>query len=191
LGAKGAAQLYQRLLHQALDTCVQAAIGEVLLWCAPPINEALLALGRAYGVSVREQCDGDLGKRMASALDALLATHRYALLIGSDCPSRTSADLQEARAALYEGYDAVVGPVEDGGYHLIGLRRSHPDLFSQMVWSTGSVMYETRQRMQQYGLRWRELPMRWDVDREADVHRLHADPALAFLVEGVEGDRMQ
>ena len=43
--------------------------------------------------------------------------------------------------------DAVFGPVADGGYALVGLRRPAPGLFAGMRWSHDQVMAHTRERL--------------------------------------------
>jgi glycosyltransferase A (GT-A) superfamily protein (DUF2064 family) len=75
----------------------------------------------------------------------------------------------------------VVIPAEDGGYVLIGSRRPQPGLFNGMTWGTDQVMAQTRQRLAQHGLTWRELPPQWDVDRPEDLARLRA-AGLAHLL---------
>jgi glycosyltransferase A (GT-A) superfamily protein (DUF2064 family) len=66
----------------------------------------------------------------------------------------------------------VIGPAEDGGYVLIGLERSDPELFRDIPWGEPEVLAETRGRIA--ALRWRcfELPALWDVDRPEDLERL-------------------
>jgi glycosyltransferase A (GT-A) superfamily protein (DUF2064 family) len=97
-----------------------------------------------------------------------------ALVIGTDCPALTADHLRAAADALRDGADAVVIPVADGGYALIGTRSPQPALFSDMEWSTTTVMAETRNRLRALGLAWRELPALWDLDRPDDLDRLHA-----------------
>ena len=75
----------------------------------------------------------------------------------------------------------MLGPTEDGGYHLIALRHVQAALFAGIDWSTPLVMQQTRERMRALKLRWHELPMRWDIDRPEDLARLRADPHIAEL----------
>ena len=77
--------------------------------------------------------------------------------------------------------DVVVGPCEDGGYYLIGLRAPAPALFADMPWSTAAVTEETLARARRLGLRLRLLPSWFDVDRGEDLARLRAPaPPEAF-----------
>ena len=100
------------------------------------------------------------------------------VLVGSDCPSVGIADLRAAAASLAT-HEAVVQPAEDGGYVLVGLSRPIAGLFEGIRWGEASVMRETRLRLRQSGVAWRELPVRWDVDRPEDYRRLLASGLLA------------
>jgi rSAM/selenodomain-associated transferase 1 len=124
------------------------------------------------------QGPGDLGKRMHRAFSRLLRKHEGAILIGSDCPALRASDLRAAARALEGGADAVFAPAEDGGYALIGLRRSSPRLFAGIDWGGPTVFAQTRRRLGQLGWRWKKLRMLWDVDRPEDVARLRRERLL-------------
>jgi uncharacterized protein len=175
-GASRSASLYGQLVMHALSTAVNAHIGPVDLWCAPSSDHPFFhRCLRRFKVDLMNQGRGNLGSRMAHAFRVTLKTASHALLIGTDCPSLTVDDLREAAACLRQGTDAVIGPAEDGGYVLIGLRRSTPELFTGIAWETGSVIDQTRARLRGLGWKWHELPERWDVDRPEDVERLHRE----------------
>ncbi len=184
LGAEGAMRLYGAMARQCIATAVQALSGAVQLWCAPGVTHAFFAQAQAeWGVSLHAQADGDIGLRMSAALRAALGEADAVLLIGSDVPSITVDDITAALAALAAGRDAVFVPTLDGGYALIGLRRHDPRLFESIAWSTPQVMAQTRERLCELAWDWLELPVRWDVDEEADLAQLAADPKLAHLLE--------
>jgi rSAM/selenodomain-associated transferase 1 len=125
-----------------------------------------------FKVKLYQQIEGDLGIRMAHAFYETLKKTHCALLIGTDAPSLTCADLKEAKTLLQKGTPAVIGPAEDGGYVLLGLRQYDPQLFEGVSWGTDSVLEETRGRLRRLGWDWNELPQKWDVDRPEDVERL-------------------
>ncbi|HEU0188234.1 MAG TPA: TIGR04283 family arsenosugar biosynthesis glycosyltransferase [Gallionellaceae bacterium] len=171
LGAQGAADLHARLTERILHTAVSANLAPVELWCSPdcshPFFQAVTgAVGR------RVQHGEDLGERMANAFEAALACQPYAVLVGTDCPAMTADYLRQAFVALDGGADAVIGPAEDGGYMLIGLRRLDKRLFEGVTWSSDRVLAETRERLAALGWRWHELETLWDVDRPEDMKRL-------------------
>ena len=186
LGADGAARLHRALVRQALQTALAAGLGTVQLWCSD-VDGALARIAAALEVEMQTQCAGDLGERMAHAFSVLLAQASRVILVGSDCPSRIEQDFRDACTLLARGCDAVLGPTEDRGYHLIALRSVHPELFVGVDWGTTRVIEQTRTRLRAAGLRWDELPVRWDIDRPADLARLLADPLYTQLAAELAG----
>src|SRR5580704_6206894 len=169
LGADGAAALQERLIERAIETACAAAVGPVTMWTTPAPHPCFAALTSRHRVALAVQPEGDLGVRM---LAACAAANGPAIVIGTDCPVLTPAHLREAAQALREGTDVVVIPAEDGGYVLIGSRTPQPGLFAAMTWGSDTVMAETRRRLAQGGLTWREPAQLWDVDRPEDIARL-------------------
>ena len=171
LGAGGAALLHARLVEHTLATARASAPGALELHGAPADDDLQRCADR-YHARLVEQAAGDLGERMRHAFERVLETSSYAILIGTDCPALRPSHLREAALALEKGQDAVLTPVEDGGYALIGLRRSDARLFDGIEWGTDVVMAATRTRLHALGWLWAELETLWDVDRPADYQRL-------------------
>lgn len=181
LGAEGAAALQARLVERTVEIACAAAIGPMTLWVTPaPPHAYFTALASRFPLGLAVQPDGDLGARMLAACQAAGGP---AIVIGTDCPALTPSHLHEAADALRAGSDVVVIPAEDGGYVLIGSRQPQPPLFDGMTWGVERVMAETRRRVAQHGLRSRELPPLWDVDRPKDLARLRAAD-LGYLLDG-------
>ena len=180
LGADGAAALAARFIERAVATAKAAAIGPVALWVTPDRHHpAFQMVSALLDVGLREQPEGDVGDRM---LAAIAASAGPAIVIGTDCPALAPEHLQAAGEVLRDGVDAVVIPVEDGGYALIGMRRAEPDLFTGISWSTAAVTAQTRCRLARLGLSWREPARLWDVDVPADLERLNR-AGLASLMQ--------
>ncbi len=108
---------------------------------------------------------------MHNALARALRRHRPVILVGTDCPELTAADLRRAARLLCGGCDAVLAPAEDGGYALIGLRKVSAELFSGIVWGGPDVYAQTAKKLARTGYRWRALRTVWDLDRPADLER--------------------
>lgn len=173
LGTRGAAVLYQKLLHRTLRIAHVARLCPLELWCAPDARHGcFIACRREYGARLRRQGAGDLGRRMNHALNRTLAAGHPTVLIGGDCASLGEAELRAAFSLLTAGYEAVLGPAADGGYLLIGLNRPGPALFRGVAWGTPTVLAATRRRLRRAGMNWVELPPGWDVDTPADLRRL-------------------
>jgi hypothetical protein len=173
IGATAAAALHEKLVFRCLTTAVDAGVGPIDLWCAPTIRHPFFTrCSKEFRVELHRQPDGDLGRRMGWAFRKTFRRASSALLIGTDCPSLTQGDLTKAAEFLVQGIDAVIGPAEDGGYFLLGLRHYDPLLFTDISWGTESVLDQTRARLGRLGWRWHELAERWDVDRPEDMERL-------------------
>ena len=173
LGPVGAALLYERMAWRCLLTAAGTGIGPIELWCVPGTDHPFFRrCAEEFNLRLCAQPEGDLGDRMGYALLVTLQGSRFAILIGTDCPSRTGEDLRRALLFLQEGAQAVIGPSEDGGYVLIGLSEYSPALFSGVPWGTQAVIGETRNRLSTLGWQWKELSEQWDVDRPEDVERL-------------------
>jgi rSAM/selenodomain-associated transferase 1 len=171
LGAEGAAALQARLIKHALATVRRAGFRKVELHGDPANDPFLRFCAEHYRATLVEQCPGDLGDRMHHAFVGT-AEPSSVLLIGSDCPALTPAHLREAAQVLAAGSDAVLVPVEDGGYSLVGVARADRRLFDGIAWGTSSVTEQTRERLANLGWRWTELATLWDVDTVADYERL-------------------
>jgi uncharacterized protein len=182
LGTAGAAALQHRLIEHALSTALAANAGAVELCCSPDAGHPLLATyANRDDVILTSQRDGDLGARMLHAARRVLATHARVIMIGTDCPALTAAQLRHAAHALEQGNDAVLIPAEDGGYVLIGLARCDDALFDGIAWGGDQVMSATRDRLRALAWRWHELPPSWDVDRPGDYRRLAASGIIPDL----------
>ena len=128
----------------------------------------------APGFSLVAQQGPDLGARLHSTLAGLLTDGcAGAIAVDSDTPTLPGAFLQQAVHCLSRpGPDVVLGPTEDGGYYLIGMRRAHPELFDAMPWSTPDVFDVTLHRAAMIGLRVTCLAPWFDVDTPEDLDRL-------------------
>lgn len=176
LGVYRAAALQRQLGEYTLTRATEARLCPVELWCAPDTRHPFFAhCRRKFGISLQAQQGADLGRRMQGALAVALRQAKSVVLIGTDCPGLTAEDLYDALAALTTGADVVLGPAEDGGYVLIGVRRCSRRLFSGISWGSPHVLGQTRARLQMLNWRGKELAPRWDVDRPCDLRRMEQD----------------
>jgi len=175
LGADGAAALARAMLAHTLQQALAAGLGAVELCLSPaPGDPDWRDVALPAGVDCTAQGDGDLGERMDRAMQRALALQRGpVLLIGTDCPALDSERLREAARQLTQ-HDAVLLPVADGGYVLIGLRAPCPAIFRYMAWSTSSVAADTLQRLTALGLSVWLGPVLHDIDEAADLAHLPA-----------------
>lgn len=127
------------------------------------------------------QVGGDLGSRLHHGLASAAREHAFVAAVGSDLPTLDAARVGLAFAKLEESADVVFGPVEDGGYYLIALRRSalRPELFAGIAWSTERVLSQSLERCRAFGLVTELLPQERDIDTPPDLEALVASLSQA------------
>jgi rSAM/selenodomain-associated transferase 1 len=168
-----AAELYRCFVLDTVERVRKLATVQPVMAYTPPAGRAWFEELVPDFILMPQQ-GADLGVRMATCFERLF-TQGYTgvLLTGSDLPTLPLAHLQRAAACLtVPGIDVVLGPSEDGGYYLIGLRHLYPELFEDMVWSTAQVYAETVRRAEACGLTVASLPPWFDVDTPAELERL-------------------
>lgn len=126
---------------------------------------------------------GDLGERMQGVFDALPPGPVVA--IGSDIPGIRANHIAEA-FRLLGGADAVLGPAPDGGYWLVGLKRSPGRIipFKGVPWSTKHVLAATRANLK--GRIVALTSMLGDVDTEEDYAGLREQSERLVSPVGAE-----
>lgn len=126
------------------------------------------------------------GERLAFAAEDLFRCGFSSVcLIDSDSPTVPAEAYVQAIALLAQPNDCVVlGPSDDGGYYLIGLKKFHRRLFEQIDWSTDRVFTQTRCRAEELSLEVAKLSNGYDVDDSASLSRLCEE----LLGDRVPGD---
>lgn len=114
------------------------------------------------------------GERLAAATEDLLQIGFASLcLINSDSPTVPAVAFALAVKHLAGAEDCVVlGPSDDGGYYLIGLKKLHRRLFDRIDWSTERVLEQTIAAAREMDLRVHFLPTWYDIDDRATLERL-------------------
>ena len=174
LGSERAANLQRNMTEHIVATAKKAAHtrSASLEIQYDGCKESDIAGWLGTDLSYAEQVGADLGTRMHSAFESAFENgFRKMVLIGSDCPGITNSLLESAFDMLSQ-CDAVLGPAEDGGYYLVGLRNSCPGLFANISWGTGSVLEQTVAAAQRCGLSVKLTDRLNDIDRPEDLEGL-------------------
>jgi len=145
IGALPALRFYRQTTSRVLQLLKRDARWRTLIAVAPFRS----LHGRFWEPSLPrlDQGVGDLGHRMARVLRAL--PPGPAVIVGSDVPDLAPRHVAEAFRVL-GACDAVLGPAADGGYWLIGLRRTRPipaGLFQGVRWSSPHALADTRAKL--------------------------------------------
>jgi uncharacterized protein len=163
LGADAAFAAHVALVEDTLERLGSVAGVVTELWLDDAPDAVCRSWASRFGLEIRRQQGADLGERMHGALLDGVAAAGRALVVGTDCPLIDAGYVAAAVAAL-EGADVVLGPAEDGGYGLVGLRCPAPELFRDMPWGSSTVLRATLQAAAAAGLSVKQLPEIWDVD---------------------------
>jgi Uncharacterized protein conserved in bacteria len=120
-------------------------------------------------ITVRMQNGNDLGGRLQNAFQETLKIFDRVVIIGIDSPTFSPLLIENAFQEL-DNNDVVLGPAEDGGYYLIGLKFLIPEIFTEIDWGTSNVLNQTRSALAKFAVCL--LPPCFDVDMPEDLIRL-------------------
>lgn len=166
IGDEAALTIYQRLLAHTLSIAKSSAADKFIFYAGELIEPDMWTAERFFK---HKQADGDLGYRMREAFKTVFfAGYERVMIIGSDCYELT-ADIIGRGFQDLESKDIVIGPANDGGYYLLGMKQLHPQLFADKAWSTNTVFEETIKTMKELALTYNALPALNDVDEEKDL----------------------
>jgi hypothetical protein len=132
------------------------------------------ALTFSPSIPIKRQWGNELGDRMHNAFHETLGRYEKVLIVGTDSPLFPPQILEQAFAAL-DSHDVVLGPAEDGGYYLIGLKKIIPQIFSNIPWGTSDVLQRTLLAMQDRKVMM--LPSAFDIDEPKDLERFKSELA--------------
>lgn len=195
LSAEEAAALNVCFLRDTAENIAAVSEGGAHgLICYTPVGDEAAFDGLLpEGFELIAQRGDGFGERLLCAAEDILSCGFGAVcLIDSDSPTLPASALREAVAALRTpGKRVVLGPSEDGGYYLIGVKRAEPRLFERITWSTERVYAETVGRVSEAGMELVELPRWYDVDDEATLavlrrELLHGERPEFAVVNGFD-----
>jgi rSAM/selenodomain-associated transferase 1 len=170
-----AAQLYEALLRDSIHLAAGLEGTQLAIALTPPEATQLFERWSPPGTLLLPVSGANIGECLDRVLGSLLdAGHSSAMALNSDGPTLPPAHLRQALSLLDQA-DVVLGPGEDGGYYLIGMRAHHPRLFYEIDWSTERVLPQTLARADSLGLSVALLPPWYDVDTARDLDRLRAE----------------
>lgn len=175
--AAGLSACFIRDAAENIAAAAQYAAIDGYIAYSPPDAESEFAPLLAQGTQLLPSRRPGLAASLFDAAEDLLAAgYGAACLVNSDSPTLPNSLLIDAaRALLLPGDRLVLGPAEDGGYYLIGLKRAHSRLFEEIAWSTPLVFAQTVERAREIGLEPIVLPSWYDVDDMVSLHRLHRE----------------
>lgn len=163
LGAEDAARVHRQLTERTLGVLMSSRFPCELHFTGAAEADFREWLGD--GFTLTEQANGDLTDRLMAALYPAPV-----IFFGADTPDLSAHHVVQAVAAL-ETHPIVLGPADDGGYYLIGMKQPMPELLDHMPWSTAQVMPETLRRLEKMNIDPILLDTLHDCDRPEDLAR--------------------
>ena len=165
LGETQALQIYQKLLSHTFRVARQSGMAVryfVDKACPPdlvlPVDSSVLYI----------QTGESLGERMLQAIAAGWDQYKYIVLVGTDIPCLKPSHIQEAFHLLYYT-DVVLGPAEDGGFYLIGMRNPCPRIFEGIPWSTDKTLVSLQKQIEKWQLSYAFVSKELDIDTAEDL----------------------
>ena len=140
IGAEKALAIYKFLLAHTKKVTEKIACDKAVYYSVK-VREDDLWNGEIY--QKKQQLGEDLGIRMQNAFqDAFANGYEKVLIVGSDLIDLSEEIIEKGFLQLASN-DDVIGPAEDGGYYLLGMKSVHPNVFKNKNWGTSSVREET------------------------------------------------
>lgn len=164
--------LFEALLRDTIALAAGLEGVQLAIAISPPEAQAYFLSISPPGTLLLPIEGANIGICLEKALEGLLERKfKKAIALNADGPSLPREYLVEA-FRLLDSHDVVLGPGEDGGYYLVGLKQMHADIFADIPWSTSAVLEKTLAQAAQLGLRTALTPAWYDVDIPADMARL-------------------
>ncbi|WP_339919894.1 TIGR04282 family arsenosugar biosynthesis glycosyltransferase [uncultured Flavobacterium sp.] len=177
IGNEKALTVYKDLLlHTRNET--QAIDCDKFVFYDSEIVENDIWSGTSYQKKL--QSNGDLGQRMHDAFKTLFEMgYSNCIIVGSDLFDLKAIIIETAFKKLLN-HEVVIGPAEDGGYYLLGLKKDDHAIFQNKDWGTASVFKATMRDLEnkKVGL----LDTLNDIDTFEDLERSSYDIAALNLI---------
>jgi len=178
LSAEQAAALYECFILDAIELMRQVPDVQHGLAYFPK-SERGFFYDLAPDFELAAQIGADLGERLDNIVKSYIERgYQKVVLVDSDSPNLPAAYVRSAFEGFTAEIDVMLGPCDDGGYYLIGLKRPASRLLREVQMSTPRVTADTLALAAEEGLRVHLLPAWYDVDDKAGLSRLRNDLAL-------------
>lgn len=178
IGEENALEIYKDLLKHTRLVC-EGSDADLHLFYS---DEILEQDEWDNDLFIKHQQEGyDLGARMYQSIEIVqVEGYKKVVVIGSDCLELEVKHIDQA-FSLLDTHQAVIGPAEDGGFYLIGLKENNANLFLGKEWSHDKVCAEMEESLKEAKWEYSLLEKLFDIDTLEDVKENHL---LAPLLGG-------
>jgi rSAM/selenodomain-associated transferase 1 len=180
LTAEDAADLYAAFLSDTFALMEEVAAeredARLVLCYTPAGAEEAFEKVEREGSLMLLQRGANLGERLQNCFaDLFELGYTSIVILGGDSPTLPGQNVWEAFESLTNDDQVVIGPTEDAGYYLIGMRELHQTILQDIPWGTNEVLAVTRARARDRRLQLIELPVWYDVDTAEELGRLRQE----------------
>lgn len=179
VGDKAALDIYKFLLDKTVSFTKDLKV-EKWVYYSESIWEDDIWDNKVYQKKLQK--GKDLGERIMNAFrEGFHAGFENIIVIGSDMFHLNQSDLEEA-FSKFKDHNYVVGPAEDGGYYLLGMKSLKVELFQNKTWGTDTVLSDTLSDLKSEKVAL--LDEKNDVDHYEDIKDIEAfEPFLKHISE--------
>jgi rSAM/selenodomain-associated transferase 1 len=172
LGDDKSLALYKALLKDTLNLVRRVEVDKKILAYESFHEDPKFLRNIAGDFSFYNQEGHDLGERMHNAFGRTKKLGALkSIIVGSDAPTLPPSFIKEAFNKL-DKFDIVIGPTNDGGYYLVGLKDPCIELFQDVVWSSDTVLDTTVSNAERLGKSIDILNSWYDIDTIDDFESL-------------------
>jgi len=140
VGDQNALTIYKMLLQHTAEVVEQVNCDKAVYYSVK-VRDNDLWDNTVY--QKHQQQGDDIGYRMQHAFaTSFKAGYEKVLIVGSDLYDLKPLHIQQAFNQL-DTHDVTIGPAEDGGYYLLGMKTLHPHIFEHKNWGTETVREDT------------------------------------------------
>jgi rSAM/selenodomain-associated transferase 1 len=162
-------------LHMQMTEAVMAKVcnmfDEVWLAVDDVEHQFFHSLQQKHACRLQYQGLGNLGQRLNTLAAASFAdSDKPVMFLGTDSPHVSMSRYQQVTSSIQHD-DIVIGPVEDGGYDLIAMRKHTPGVFDAVDWSSSTVFDKTIHNINKLELSVKVLDLSFDLDNAVDLRR--------------------
>jgi len=175
IGAIKALEIYKELLGHTRDISIDLKVDKCVYYSEKIIENDIWDKEQ-YAKKIQK--GKNLGERMHNAfLDGFENGYTNIVIIGSDIYDLEQKHLEDAFEKL-KSNTTVIGPSEDGGYYLLGMKKLLPEVFQNKEWGTATVLNSTLLNLNKeyYQLELlNDIDVITDIKTDSYLHRLIED----------------
>ncbi|QMU56339.1 MAG: DUF2064 domain-containing protein [Candidatus Mycalebacterium zealandia] len=169
IGNERAAEIYASMVERVMEN-IEGKHSLCVFYDPPEMKNEIVRWLGGWTADFVAQRGKTLGEKISNAInDRVSAGNLKVVVIGTDCVEITAETITDSFERLNTA-DTVIGPCEDGGYYLIGLKTNRAELFNDIDWSTDRVMAQTLEKAQQLRLNVSVMETLRDIDCADDLN---------------------